>query len=148
MCAADHLAESNRVVLSSCLNRNLGTMPRGAAANDLSLLLPAALKVMYDYAKAYQSVCGYDFVLLDRPRCDAYVDAMRSFADRELTERIGEEGLRHLRVVAGTTVVSPSSAIRFNFTFAPFGLTCDLRLFVLQRHCIFPSFRCTRTPRK
>lgn len=62
--------------------------------------------VMYDYAKAYQSVCGYDFVLLDRPRCDAYVDAMRAFADRELTERIGEEGLRHLRIVAASLYFS------------------------------------------
>jgi hypothetical protein len=111
MCAADHFAESNRVVLFSWLNCNLGTMPRCTAANDWCPLLPAALQVMYDYAKAYQSVCGYDFVLLDRPRCDAYVDAMRAFADRELTERIGEEGLRHLRIVAGATIVS--AALRF-----------------------------------
>ena len=62
--------------------------------------------VMYDYAKAYQSVCGYDFVLLDRPRCDAYVDTMRRFADCELTERFGEEGLRYLRIVAASLYFS------------------------------------------
>ena len=59
----------------------------------------ARAQVMYDYAKVYQSVCGYDFVLLDRTRCDAYVKSMREFADAELSQRLGAEGLRHLRVV-------------------------------------------------
>ena len=57
---------------------------------------------MYDYAKVYQSVCGYDFVLLDRTRCDAYVKSMREFADAELSQRLGAEGLRHLRVVTAS----------------------------------------------
>jgi hypothetical protein len=61
---------------------------------------------MYDYAKAYQSVCGYDFVLLDKPRCDAYVDSMRTFADDELTKRLGTEGLRHLRTVTASLYFS------------------------------------------
>lgn len=63
---------------------------------------------MYDYAKVYQSVCGYDFVLLDRPRCDAYVDGMRTFADHELSERLGGEGLRYLRIVTGASVGRPA----------------------------------------
>ena len=46
---------------------------------------------MYDYAKVYQSVCGYDFVLLDRTRCDAYVKSMREFADAELSQRLGSK---------------------------------------------------------
>ena len=64
---------------------------------------------MYDYAKVYQSVCGYDFVLLDRTRCDAYVKSMREFADAELSQRLGAEGLRHLRVVTAsrTNTVPP-----------------------------------------
>ena len=64
-----------------------------------SSMTRARAQVMYDYAKVYQSVCGYDFVLLDRTRCDAYVKSMREFADAELSQRLGAEGLRHLRVV-------------------------------------------------
>jgi capsule biosynthesis phosphatase len=62
--------------------------------------------VMYDYAKVYQSVCGYDFVLLDRPRCNAYIDAMRSVADHEMSERLGAEGLRYLRIVTASLYFS------------------------------------------
>ena len=53
-----------------------------------------------------QSVCGYDFVLLDRTRCDAYVKSMREFADAELSQRLGAEGLRHLRVVTSSLFLS------------------------------------------
>ena len=67
---------------------------------------------MYDYAKVYQSVCGYDFVLLDRTRCDAYVKSMREFADAELSQRLGAEGLRHLRVVTA----SVHTQIRIQFS--------------------------------
>jgi hypothetical protein len=63
---------------------------------------------MYDYAKAYQSVCGYDFVLLDKPRCSTYMDSMRAVADVELTNRLGTEGLHHLKTVTGACPCQPA----------------------------------------
>ena len=33
---------------------------------------------MYDFAKTYQSVCGYDFVLLDRAMCESYIEEVRA----------------------------------------------------------------------
>ncbi len=62
--------------------------------------------MMYDYAKTYQSICGYDFVLLDIPRCDTYVKTMRQLADDYLTERFGEEGLRYVRIITASLYFS------------------------------------------
>ena len=91
---------------------------------------------MYDYAKVYQSVCGYDFVLLDRTRCDAYVKSMREFADAELSQRLGAEGLRHLRVVTRHHHRSPSVLV-----------LSDLKSAVMPTvRCTSRSSRCTTTP--
>lgn len=62
--------------------------------------------IMYDYAKTYQSICGYDFVLLNRPRCETYINDMRHIADIELKKRFGEEGLRYLRIVTASLYFS------------------------------------------
>ena len=49
---------------------------------------------MYDFAKTYQSVCGYDFVLLDRPVVDGYVEEMRLVYERTVVGLLGPEAVR------------------------------------------------------
>ena len=61
---------------------------------------------MYDFAKTYQSVCGYDFVLLDRPVVDGYVEEMRLVYERTVVGLLGPEAVRHMRVVAASLYFS------------------------------------------
>ena len=54
---------------------------------------------MYDFAKAYQSVCGYDFVLLGRPVVDGYVEEMRLVYERTVVGLLGPEAVRLPRII-------------------------------------------------
>lgn len=76
--------------------------PRGKQGDKLSLWGDS----LYDYAKIYQSIIGYDFVLLDVPLNDAHISEMRGYMDKQILDSFGEQTLFNIQMITKSLLVS------------------------------------------
>jgi len=56
----------------------------------------------YDYAKLFQSLCGYDEILLDRRVNNGYREAMLTAFIEEVTRMYGEDAMKTIRLLTAS----------------------------------------------
>lgn len=75
---------------------------RGMVGNELTIWGD----VHYDWAKIYQSLLGYDFILASKKKNDAYCEGLRKHFIKKYTERYGEAQARVLPYLTACLILS------------------------------------------
>jgi len=57
---------------------------------------------LYDWSKIYQSILGYDFILLDKEIDVEYINKMKLFFKNEFISRNSEEDFKHLELITNS----------------------------------------------
>lgn len=62
--------------------------------------------IFYDYAKIYQSLIGYDFILLDKEIDKDYINEMIDFFEKYIIEKFGKEKMQQIKYITASLLIS------------------------------------------
>ena len=71
---------------------------RGKLDNKLTILGDW----LYDWAKIYQSIIGYDFILLDKELEIEYINKMKTFFKNEFISRYSEKDFKNIELITNS----------------------------------------------
>lgn len=75
---------------------------RGKIGNELTIFGD----ILYDYAKIYQSIIGYDFILMDKPIDDEYIDNNKKVFEEYILNKFNESILTDIKWITKNLLVS------------------------------------------
>jgi len=76
--------------------------PKGKSQNKLSIYGD----LFYDYAKIYQSLLGYDFILLERSLNKKLLNSMRLYYENYIENKWGKEKIKIIRFISYSLIFS------------------------------------------
>lgn len=54
---------------------------------------------LYDYAKIYQSIIGYDFILNDKPMNDSYISEWKNIFENFIVKSFGQQSMNNIKLI-------------------------------------------------
>ena len=62
--------------------------------------------IFYDYAKLYQSIIGYDFILMDKEMSVNHIEENKRIFKKFIIDKFGEERFEDIKMITKSLIIS------------------------------------------